>query len=61
MVTSNDLAGSMKPRVFKELKVTNFGGSFNSKDEYYWMAIQFSYKHFDGGLTEVKYVIFISM
>ncbi len=47
-VTSNDLAASMRPRMFESLTVTDFGGGVTN-DGYYWLPLHFSYQHFGGG------------
>ena len=46
--SSQDLAGPMKPRMFKKLNVVNWGGEIN-KDGHIWLNIKYEYEHIEGG------------
>jgi hypothetical protein len=48
-VTSNDLSGNMKPRMFKMLRVTDFGSSYSEKSGTFWISLHYEYDHIDGG------------
>lgn len=52
-MTSNDLAQVQYPRMFKTLKIENFGGHWvyneTTKQDEYWMPIHYHYQHFTGG------------
>jgi len=47
-LVSNNLALEMLPKMFKTLHVECFNGGF-SDDGYYWMLLNYKYKHFDDG------------
>lgn len=53
-LTSKDLASNMKPKMFKELKLHNFGGNVLRDEPFYWMPVHFNYSHFDGGSNGCK-------
>jgi len=47
-VDSNNLATKMTPRMFKTLKISDFGGNITD-DGYYWLPLHYEYQHIDGG------------
>lgn len=48
-VSSNDISNGMKPKMFKSLIVSNFGGGIKDDPKHWWVPINYKYEHFDGG------------
>lgn len=46
---TENLARHMFPRMFEELKIGNFGGGFNDKEDRYCLRVHYFYKHFSQG------------
>lgn len=47
-IDSNNLATKMTPKMFKVLKISDFGGNITD-DGYYWVPLHYEYQHIDGG------------
>lgn len=52
-VVSHELVDYMYPKMFKSLKLINFGGGWGTRDEQgretYWLPIHYHYEHFGHG------------
>lgn len=47
-VDSNNLAPKMTPKMFKVLKISDFGGNITD-DGYYWLPLHYEFQHIAGG------------
>jgi hypothetical protein len=60
-VTSNELANYQYPKMFKSLKVGDFGGGWTrlqGREPVYWLPIKYRYEHFSGGTNGSEIAIF---
>ncbi len=48
-VTTSDLAGHMNFKMFADVRFHNFGGSAMKDGPLYWLPIDWSWRHTDGG------------
>ena len=48
-ITSENIADDMSPRMFKELKIENFGGNLAGSANQYVLSIHYRYTHFSSG------------
>ena len=53
-IRSNELVDYMYPKMFKSLKVTEFGGNWSHPAHRYWLPLHYSYVHFGLGTNGSK-------